>query len=239
MDVFRAIGFRSVLLVVVLLGVAMVGGAGPRPAAALSCGPCPATTTDNLNLRAGPSLENDVLRVIPAGAELEWDQVQGRENGFVAVTYDGTGGWAYAAYLILFPTFAATTDRLNLRDDPSLSADVLTVMPSGADVMVLSGPTNGFFSVQFDQQTGWAHGDYLAFGGSTDDFSTGDEVVVDTDALNLRSGPGLGEDVETVLFQGAHLVVIDGPVSADGYIWFEVESDDGTGWVAGTYLAVV
>jgi N-acetylmuramoyl-L-alanine amidase len=221
-----------------LLSVTLAGFTAPRQTAALSCGPCPATATDDLNLRAGPGLDEDVLQVIPAGAELEWDQFQGRTNGFVAVNYDGTDGWAYAAYLILFPTFATTADRLNLRDDPSLSADVLTVMPSGAQVTVLSGPTNGFFSVQFDQRLiGWAHGDYLAFGGTTGDYATGDEVVVATDALNLRAGPGLGEDVVTVLFEGASLVVQDGPESADGYLWYEVDTDDGTGWVAGAYLA--
>jgi len=231
-------GYRIAIAALVVLGVTLVGFGAPRQAAALSCGPCPATATGDLNLREGPSLDDDVLRVIPAGAELEWDQFQDRTNGFVAVSYDGTDGWAYAAYLILFPTFATTTDRLNLRSDPSLSADVLTIMSSGADVTVLSGPTDGFYSVQFDQRLiGWAHGDYLAFGGSSGDFSTGDEVVVDTDALNLRAGPGLAEDVVTVLDQGALLVVQGGPESVDGYVWHEVDTDDGTGWVAGTYLA--
>jgi uncharacterized protein YraI len=232
-------GFRLAIATLALLGVTMAGLAAPHSASALSCGPCPATATDDLNLREGPSLDDDVLRVIPAGAELEWDNFQEKTNGFVAVSYDGTDGWAHADYLILYPTFATTTDFLNLRDDASLSADVLTVMPPDANVTVLSGPTNGFYSVQFDQRiTGWAHGDYLDFdGGSTGAFTTGDEVVVDTDALNLRAGPGLGEDVETVLYQGALLVVLDDPESADGYLWYEVDTYDGTGWVAGTYLA--
>jgi len=231
--------FRIVLAAVLLLGVMVGGFAKAQPAAALSCGPCPATATDDLNLRDGPSLADDVLRVIPAGAELEWDPFQDRTNGFVAVNYDGTDGWAYAAYLYLFPAAATTTDDLNLREDPSLSADVIDVMPAGANLQVLSGPTNGFFAVRYEQQqSGWAHGDYLDFGGTTGDFSPGDDVQVDTDALNLRAGPGLGEDVEAVLFEGELLVVQSGPESADGYLWYEVESeDDGTGWVAGAYLA--
>jgi uncharacterized protein YraI len=232
-------GYRIIVAVILLLGVVSAGITRPQPAAALSCGPCPATATDDLNLRDGPSLTDDILRVIPAGAELEWDSSQDRRNGFVAVSYDGTDGWAYAAYLYLFPAPATATDRLNLREDPSLSADVIEVMPAGSNLQVLSGPTNGFFSVRFEQQqAGWAHGDYLDFGGGTGDFSPGDDVEVNTDSLNLRAGPGLGEDVEAVLFEGDLLVVLSGPTSANGYLWYEVESDEaGTGWVAGAYLA--
>ena len=229
--------YRMAFAAIALLGVMFAGVVAPQPASALSCGPCPATTTDRLNLREGPSLADDVLRVIPDGAELEWDPFQEETNGFVAVSYDGTDGWAHTDYLILYPTFATTTDRLNLRDDASLSAEVLLVMPAQANVTVLSGPTNGFYAVQFDQrETGWAHGDYLDFGGDGAVFTPGDELVVATDALNLRAGPGLGEEVLTVLFTGDFLVVQDGPESADGYLWYEVDSDAGTGWVAGAYL---
>src|SRR5215207_9594164 len=98
-------GYRSLIAVLALLSLTLSGLAAAQPAAALSCGPCPATATDDLNLREGPSLADDVLGVIPAGSELEYDQFQGHTNGFVAVSYDGTDGWAYAAYLLLFPTF--------------------------------------------------------------------------------------------------------------------------------------
>jgi uncharacterized protein YgiM (DUF1202 family) len=229
---------RLAVVGIFVLGVVLVGAATSRPASALSCGPCPATATDYLNLREGPSLDDDVLLVIPAWAELEWDPAETRQNGFVAVNYDGTDGWAYAAYLILFPMTATTTDWLNLRDDPSLSAEVITVMPMGADVQVLSGPDNGFFSVRYGEQAGWAYGDYLDFGGGGGDFDPGDVVVVATDALNLRAGPGLGEDVLTVLFQGKRLEILDEPETAAGYVWYEVDAGNaGEGWVAGAYLA--
>jgi uncharacterized protein YraI len=233
---------RIVVMACALLGIVSSGLVAPQPAAALSCGPCPATTTDRLNLREGPSLSDDVILVMPAGAELEYDPFEGETNGFVAVNYDGTEGWAHTDYLYLFPMSATTTARLNIREDPSLSADVVEVMPAGASVTLLSGPENGFFAVQYQQQvTGWAHSDYLELGGGGGgggDFSPGDEVVVDTDALNLRSGPGLDEDVLAVLYTGDSMVVEDGPESADGYDWYQVDTEEGIGWVAGTYLAL-
>jgi uncharacterized protein YraI len=55
------------------------------------------TVSENLNLRTGPSLDNRIILVMPAGAKvvLTGDE----QNGFVPVSYDGTDGWAYSAYL--------------------------------------------------------------------------------------------------------------------------------------------
>jgi uncharacterized protein YgiM (DUF1202 family) len=72
-------------------------------------------------------------------------------------------------------------------------------------------------------------------------FVNGDRIYVNTDALNLRDGYGLGSDVIHVLWYGDGGQVIDGPVDADGFSWYQVNfGGDGrglVGWVAGTYLA--
>ncbi len=55
------------------------------------------TTTVALNLREQPSTSARVLLVMPAGATVRIsDQLS---NGFRQVTYNGTTGWAYEAYL--------------------------------------------------------------------------------------------------------------------------------------------
>lgn len=56
-----------------------------------------AVTTTVLNLRAGPSLDNAILAVMPAGAvvTLTGDGA----NGFLAISYAGTDGWADGLYL--------------------------------------------------------------------------------------------------------------------------------------------
>ncbi len=59
------------------------------------------------------------------------------------------------------PNSATTTAALNLRADASLSAKVLTVMPSGSRVKVLDGYANGFRKVSYNGVTGWAHTSYL------------------------------------------------------------------------------
>lgn len=242
----KSIMTRLVAATALLLMLVGLVAVRPEPAAALSCGPCPATTTDALNLRAEPSLAAEVLLVIPAGASLEWDPLQGEVDGFVAVTYDGTSGWSHSDYLFLFPTGATTTTALNLRTGSSLDAEVLTVMPAGAQVMVLGGPENGFFAVRYEpeQLGGWAWADYLdladrSSGGG--EFPAGSLVAVDTDALNLRVQPGLGSEVLAVLPTGAEGTVLAPPTDADGYTWYQVDfgSQYGAGWVAGEFLAYV
>src|SRR3954469_3593387 len=69
----------------------------PAPAASPSEIPANPVTTADLNLRAGPSLADPVLTVIPAGAALaptgEWSQ------GFVGVTYEGNYGWVDSGWV--------------------------------------------------------------------------------------------------------------------------------------------
>lgn len=69
-------------------------------------------------------------------------------------------------------------------------------------------------------------------------FSPGDDVVVNTDALNLRSGPGTANSVIAVLESGTIGTITDGPVAGDNYDWYELSvTGVGSGWVAGTFLA--
>jgi uncharacterized protein YraI len=56
-----------------------------------------AYTTTDLNLRDGPSLDNDVITVMPPAAAVT---LTGREKaGFAGVRYGDTSGWAYMEYL--------------------------------------------------------------------------------------------------------------------------------------------
>ena len=56
-----------------------------------------AYTTTDLNLRDGPSLDNDVITVMPPAAAVT---LTGREEGgFAGVRYGDTSGWAWTEYL--------------------------------------------------------------------------------------------------------------------------------------------
>ena len=164
------------------------------PARALSCGPCPAATTDYLNLRSAPNLNSTVLLVIPPWTEVAYDASTGPVNGYYQVTYAGATGYAHGLYLLRFPAFATPTDWLNLRSEPNLDSAVLQVMAPGSNVEVLGLGKNGFYSVRWEQRLiGFASSDFLSLDHGAG-FADGDTVVVRTDALNVRERGGLDRD---------------------------------------------
>ena len=123
-----------------------------------------AKTTASVNLRSGPSTGNSVLRVVPAGSVVQISNTV--QSGYRYVIHDGLPGWIAAQYLGSGPsqpsggTFT-TTARLNLRSQPSSTASVLLVMPSGTVVKALSGTANGWRQVSYNGTVGWAATAYL------------------------------------------------------------------------------
>ena len=64
-------------------------------------------------------------------------------------------------------------------------------------------------------------------------------VTQEGDRLRVRTAPGVGEDslkLNPLLGTGTRMLVISGPVAADGYDWYEVRTEKGAGppygWVA-------
>lgn len=55
--------------------------------------------------------------------------------------------------------------------------------------------------------------------------------------LRMRYGPGIESETNRVLPEGETVQVLGGPVSNDGYQWYEVRDRTGdAGWVAGDWL---
>ncbi len=68
-------------------------------------------------------------------------------------------------------------------------------------------------------------------------FPAGSRVIVFDGPLNLRASAGTGGAVVEVLPQNAVLTVLSGPTSANGYNWYQVETDLGvTGYVADAFI---
>ena len=158
---------RPLLAPVLVALLAVPAGLRPSPAAALSCGPCPAVAADQVNLRAGPSLDAAILAVVPAGAELQWDFEPDPVDGYVPVIYDGIEGWAHDDYLLLYPASATTLAAVNLRDEPGLGSPIDSLLPDGASLILTGGPrsVDGFdwyrAYYQDTASSGWVAGDYL------------------------------------------------------------------------------
>lgn len=135
------------------------------------------------------------------------------------------------------------TDSLNLRERPDLESAIVVTLGTGVSGTVLRGPeiANNFswYEIETDEATGWCVGSFLATSESGSQervFASGEAVYVNTDAVNLRSQPGLDADVVVVLTQHQNGIVLAGPEPADGHTWYQVESAEGTGWASAQFF---
>jgi len=70
-----------------------------------------------------------------------------------------------------------------------------------------------------------------------DSVFTNGERVRATKNLNVRAEPGTSGSMITTMPEGSTGTILDGPVSAEGYTWWEISYDDGTtGWSASNWL---
>jgi uncharacterized protein YgiM (DUF1202 family) len=150
-----------------------------------------AYATDVVNLRAGPSESNEVLRVLPQGGPVTITGAP--SNGWTPVWYNGTPGYISANLLSAFTATPQTTSApvslsqeatplvaadpsvegdseelavttlsdVNLRGAPETTAPVIGTIPAGAALTALAGPEQGFYQVQYGQQIGWVSAEFL------------------------------------------------------------------------------
>jgi uncharacterized protein YraI len=264
----------------------------PAPAASLSELPANPVATADLNLRAGPSYDNAVLLVIPAGAPLtptgEWSE------GFAGVTYNGQYGWVDSGWLgsgeaadatLLQVQKAApvvetapvaeaaaadttgivgdlaapdgettyTADVVNLRAGPAETDAVLRVLPPGGAVTVTGPAIEGWMPVWYNGTWGFVSADYLTTQPAVADPSvtlaqeaapqTSDVADPVADGalqattlsdVNLRGAPDVSAAVLEAIPPGMTLEALSGPEQG----FYQVQYGEQSGWVAAEYLEV-
>lgn len=123
-------------------------------------------TVDSVNLRAAPSMEADVLDVIPA---MDCVTVLDRGDTWSLVRYNGQQGHVFTQYLTYAEPASAlgvryvstATDPLALRDAPSTDGRLLTRMDRGSMVTLLR-QEGDWCLVQYGQQQGYCAARYLS-----------------------------------------------------------------------------
>lgn len=191
-------------------------------------------TTTALNLRKSASTSAQILAVIPAKTLVK--NLTQSSNGFNKVSYNGTVGWAYAAYLESYveePDYswlgnAQTTTAVNFRYEPSLNSSVIAVIAKGKIVRVSDWVKNGYRFVEAQGATGWIYDDYLAPVQQTGPLS-----FKTTTAVNLRKDPSTSGMVIMVIPSGKTVIDYD-LVMANGYRG--VDYNGTVGWIYDGYL---
>lgn len=68
-------------------------------------------------------------------------------------------------------------------------------------------------------------------------YSSGDQVVVTEDGVNVRPDPSVEGDPITMLNAGEELTIASGPVEGEDYVWWEVILPSGdSGWVVDDFI---
>lgn len=233
-------------------------------------------TTDFLNMRSGPGTGNTIITTVPTGNTVE---IMGDpQNGFYPARYGGNKGWMHGEWLTVASSStpapsepapaepapqpdtsgdlgpgvnARTTTRLNLRTEPNTSSAVITTLVIGATVEITGNAQNGFYPVQYGQNSGWMHGDWLTTQGAgvagppseapapnptaPGAVPVGDTVVSEmrvSVGLNLREGPGSNYNAITVMPGGATVQVMGSPQNG----FYPLTFHGTKGWASGDYL---
>lgn len=213
---------------------------------------------EGIALRVNPSSDASQVVGLPIGTT--GSVIEGPENArgynWIKVQTSLGTGWGAEQYFDeaesyedageefeIGTTVVVDTDSLNLREHPDLDASIVSTLGTGVSGTVLRGPEIAsnftWYEIETDEATGWGVGSFLATsesGSRERVFAAGDSVYVNTDAVNLRSQPGLDSYVEVVLVQQQGGVVIAGPESADGHTWYQIESAEGTGWASAQFF---
>ncbi|GIM45169.1 hypothetical protein DNHGIG_07180 [Collibacillus ludicampi] len=132
-------------------------------------------TTDDVHFRALPSTTANSFGLLPSGTDLLLIG-KGVDNWYLVNVNDRIG-WVYGDYIkvntsndtnnhtqiVAFPagTKGITTDTVNFRVQPSISADKYGLLAPGTQLTLLSKAMDNWFEVRFDNQTGWVYGDYV------------------------------------------------------------------------------
>ncbi len=196
---------------------------------------------DNVNLRRKPSLSSDVVRVLNKGQKL---YVKSYKNGWVSIGLsDGITGWINEKFITAQKPIHSVnvssrgnistmkvryinSEGVNLRQSPSLSSSIVSVLSRGEKIFVQSYKS-GWVGIYLDSgKKGWVHEKFI----STSPCS-GDECKVRYvigNQINVRNSPSLNSKIIATANQGDKVTVL--AYKDEG--WVKVSFSDGhVGWI--------
>lgn len=202
-------------------------------------------TASALRLRSGPGTNHATIGMlyrdnIVSGGEIVNDWVH-------VTTADNKTGWSHRAYLELQPDapppseggdkYRVDASSLNLRQGPGASFAVIGSLKKSEIVDGLAvSPDGGWAQVRkADGVIGWASLKYMTKIAAPPPASPDDVLmIVTTDTLNVRAGPGTGYTVIGKVNRGARLVFLS---ATPDWGWVNVKTPENkTGWCSSKYL---
>lgn len=129
----------------------------------------------------------------------------------------------------------ATTANLNLRTGAGTNYKIITVIPKGKQVTLIS-KHGAWYKVRYSDKTGYVSSKYVKLAGQTSNKNTPNQTMKykTTANLNLRSGAGTKYKVITVIPKGKQVAIL----SKHGG-WYRVSYSGKKGYVSSRYLLLL
>lgn len=136
---------------------------------------------------------------------------QGVDVGKLCSTLVGQRGRNRAYHL--GPTFSEFTTEMLMEESTEAGWTILTVMNRD--------PNQAIPGIDWPLEPG----DGVVFVG-----------LGETDCLNIREQPAVAAAATICMGDGNTAIILDGPIDADGYTWFNVAGEGFSGWAIETYM---
>lgn len=193
----------------------------------------------SLNVRSGPGTNNTVLFTVKKNETVE---IKESSNGWYKIkNSSGREGWASSTYIskygntsnneIIINAQKKTTTRVNFRNGSGTSYRIIATLPKGTKVEVIS-ESGGWTKVKYDGRLGYIASNYLENINISSNTSVTKEV--NTDSLNVRSGPSTSYSVLGKLKKGTKVYVIS---EASG--WSKINYNGKDAYVSSRYLSSI
>ena len=197
-------------------------------------------TASSLNVRSGPSTSYTVVTTVKKNDKVNILQ---SSNGWYKIeTSSGKQGWVSSSYISASNSNTnnstnnntqsniaiVNTDGLNFRNGAGTSYSIIKVLNKGEKVEVIS-ESNGWSKVKHDSRLGYVASQYI-------DKATTNYTIkeVDTDGLNVRTGPSTSYATIGKLNKGTRVEVI-----SESAGWSKINYNNKTAYVSSGYLKAV
>jgi N-acetylmuramoyl-L-alanine amidase len=267
-------------LILIFMGLLLFVYSGPMEAAAappaqegqpqadepIRYEPIGQVTVSRLNVRSGPSTQNQILTAIPYGERIYLIGRSTPGNWLQVRLFNGQQGWVMTQYVSAsqddinslpvtdthqIPGEAigsVLSPRLNVRMGPGFDQRIIGQLWQGEQIpLVGRNATSAWLQVRLPSGSkGWVAAQYIhssvpiynlpVVDGGSPVPPPNYSGIVTVPSLNVRSGPGLYNPVITRLNQGNSINILGRDYSGN---WFKVSLYDGTtGWVMARYVQI-
>ncbi len=206
-----------------------------------------AVTTAGVNMRQGESTTSSIITLVPKGKTVS---VLSRGTLWSKVSYGGKTGYINNAYLTFSSSgssggtttppassgsTAETTTTVNMRASGSTDASIVTKVPGGRNVTVISRGSS-WSNVSYDGKTGYIINTYLKFASASAGVTTPPaqettSTATATANVNLRQSESISSSRLTTVPGGAKVTVL-----ARGSEWTKVSYGSYAGYIKNEYL---